>query len=318
MDNSPSRTSEPPTHPGSQHPAITPSRRAGFFSPVRIASLAAVTLTELARLKIFYFLLIFALIVIGNSAFMARLSFGEEFQMLKDVALGAMSIFTVLIAILATALLLPKDLEDRTVYTILAKPVPRYEYLLGKLCGIILLLVIATAVMTALFLAVLSIREQSAVQEAMRNTQLTAAPEALAAEINQIKTASFNWNLAPGIVIILLKACLLASFTLFVSTFATTSIFTMMITIAVYFIGHLQATAREYWLSGMDVQWWSRAFLAVIALLFPDLQAFNLADDVVTGVAIPLGLFTQTALLGCAYIAVYFVLACFLFSGREL
>ena len=57
--------------------------------------------------------------------------------MLKDVSLGAMSIFTSLLAIVATAQLLPRDLEDRTIYTILAKPVPRYEYLIGKLAGVL-------------------------------------------------------------------------------------------------------------------------------------------------------------------------------------
>ncbi len=71
---------------------------------------------------------------------MARLSFQQEFQVLKDVSLGAMSIFTSLLAIVATAQLLPRDLEDRTIYTILAKPVPRYEYLIGKLAGVLLLL----------------------------------------------------------------------------------------------------------------------------------------------------------------------------------
>jgi hypothetical protein len=99
----------------------------------RTTAIAAVTWTELVRLKVFYFLVIFALLVIGNSFFLARFSFEEEFQMLKDIALGAMSIFSSLLAILATATLLPKDMEDRTIYTILAKPVSRVEYLLGKL-----------------------------------------------------------------------------------------------------------------------------------------------------------------------------------------
>jgi hypothetical protein len=43
----------------------------------------------------------------------------------------------------------------------------------------------------------------------------------------------------------------------------------------------LQATAREYWLSGVDVEWWSRLLTAIVALLFPDLQAFNLTDDII-------------------------------------
>lgn len=98
------------------------------FSPSRILAITANTLTDLTRQKVFYVLLIFALVLIGSSVFLARFSFQQEFQILKDVSLGAMSIFTSLLAIVATARLIPQDLEDRTVSTILAKPVPRFEY----------------------------------------------------------------------------------------------------------------------------------------------------------------------------------------------
>ncbi len=291
------------------------------FSLARILALATNTLTELTRLKIFYFLLIFALLVIGNSVFMARLSFEEEFQMLKDVSLGAMSIFTALIAMLATAMLIPKDVEDRTIYTILAKPVPRFEYLLGKLLGIMMLLAITTAVMTVLFLAVMWMRESTLIAQATRDAQETpgGAVEELQLFIAKVQASTFNANLLPGIVIIFVKASLLAAFTLLVSTFASSSIFAMLMSIAVYFISHLQATAREYWLGpGADVQWWSRGILALVALLFPDLQAFNLSDAVVAGTAIPIGVFLQTLLLGGIYILVYYLIATFLFSNREL
>lgn len=130
------------------------------FSVARVAALAGNTLTELVRLKVFYFLLIFALLLIGNSLFMARLSFQQEFQVLKDVSLGAMSIFTSLLAIVASAQLIPRDVEDRTIYTILAKPVPRYEYLIGKLAGVLLLLGLSILAMSALFLGILFLREQ--------------------------------------------------------------------------------------------------------------------------------------------------------------
>lgn len=87
---------------------------------------------------------------------------------------------------------------------------------------------------------------------------------------------------------------------------------------ALYFIGHLQATAREFWLSGLEVEWWSRLLAAGVALLFPDLQAFNLTDDIIAGTAVPLSLFLNTAGLGILYIAVYSALAALVFSGREL
>jgi ABC-type transport system involved in multi-copper enzyme maturation permease subunit len=291
------------------------NRAAPIFSPFRITAMALNTLTELTRMKVFYFLLIFALVNIGLSFFAADLKTEEQFQLLKDVALGTMSIVTSLIAILATALLLPKDLEDRTTFTILAKPVPRYEYIAGKLLGIILLLAIAIAAMAALFLVVLWLRERT-ILSALAAMKLS--PEDLAVGIASVKAVTFNINLLPGILIIFVAASLLASLTLMISTFATSAIFTMMITIAIYFIGHLQATARGYWLDPMGVQWWTKPFLAIVALLFPDLQAFSLTDDIVAGVQIHWGLFAQTAALGVFYVAVYYSIACFLFSNREL
>ena len=287
------------------------------FSFGRLLAITTNTLTDLTRQKVFYFVLIFALLLIGSSVFMARLTFQQEFQILKDVSLGAMSIFTSLLAIVATARLIPQDIEDRTVYTILAKPVPRIEYLLGKLAGVLLLLAIGTLVMSAVFFVVLYLREQTVLNEIMR--QMSAAPrEQLDAALNAVRASALNINIFPAIVIIYLKACLLAALTLFVTTFATTNLFTIVVMVFIYFIGHLQATAREYWLQEHSASLITRIFLAVVALIFPDLQAFNLVDDVVAGTAIPLALLLRTAALGIFYTTIYTMLATVVFYGKEL
>src|SRR6266566_282140 len=287
------------------------------FSFSRVLAITVNTLTELTRLKVFYVLLVFALLLIGSSMFMAQFTFQQEFQILKDISLGAMSIFTSLLAIVATARLIPQDIEDRTVYTILAKPVPRFEYLLGKIGGVLLLLAISTFVMGAAFLLVLYMREQAVLHTTIR--QMSAAPrEQLDAAVRAVRASAYNIDMVPGITIIYLKACLLAALTLFVSTFATTNIFTIVVMAFIYFIGHLQATAREYWLQAHASGLITKIFLAVVALLFPDLQAFNLVDDIVAGTAISLGLFFKTALLGIFYTAIYTLLAAFVFYGKEL
>jgi ABC-2 type transport system permease protein len=287
------------------------------FSFGRIAAIAANTFTELTRLKTFYVVLLFALLLIGNSIFMAQLTFQQEFQVLKDIALGSMSIFTSLLAVVATARLIPRDLEDRTIYTILAKPVPRFEYLLGKLAGVLLLLALSVIIMSALFFIVLNVREQIVLRETMR--QMSAAPpEQIAEALRVVRASAMNFNLCPGIAIIYLKACLLASLTLFVSTFATTGIFTTLVVVFAYFIGHFQAIAREYWLQANGTGWLTRVFLAAVTLLFPDLQLFNLADDIVAGTSIPLALFAKTAALGSFYIGFYLLLAWTIFYRREL
>jgi len=288
-----------------------------LFSFQRILAIATNTLTELTRQKVFYVLLIFALVLIGSSVFMARFSFQQEFQIMKDVALGAMSIFSSLLAIVATARLIPQDVDDRTIYTILAKPVPRFEYLLGKLLGVLLLLAISVVLMSALFIVVLYVREQTVVSETLR--QMSRAPsEQMDDALNAVRTAGLNIDILSGVAIIYLKACLLAALTLFVSTFATTNIFTVVVMVFVYFIGHLQSTAREYWLEQQTAGWLTRAFLALVALIFPDLQAFNLVDEIVAGVAIPLALLAKTALLGIFYIVIYTLAATFVFYGKEL
>lgn len=228
-----------------------------------------------------------------------------------------MSIFTSLLAIIATARMLPQDIEDRTVYTILAKPVPRFEYLAGKLGGVLLLLAIATVTMSAIFLGALYLREQTALAETAR--QMSGLPqEQIADALRGIRTATFNANLFPGITLIYLKASLLAALTLFISTFATTNIFTVVVSVFVYFIGHLQGTAREFWLQEQCGGWLSRTFLVFVALVFPDLQQFNLADEIVAGTAIPLALFLKTIFLGSFYILLYLVLSIVVFADKEL
>ncbi|HMJ07045.1 MAG TPA: hypothetical protein VK474_12365 [Chthoniobacterales bacterium] len=275
------------------------------------------TLTELTRLKVFYVLLLFALALIASSTLVARLGFQEEFQVLKDVSLGAMGIFSSLLAIVATARLLPQDQEDRTVYTILARPVPRFEYVAGKLLGVLLLLALSLLAMSALFFLLLYFREQSALAETARQMS-PLPPEQLSAALDAVRRSVFTANLLPGIVIIFFKAGLLASLTLFISTFASTSLFSIVLAVFVYFIGHLQATAREFWLQEHGAAWFGRTFFALVALIFPDLQLFDFSDEIVVGAGIPLLFFLQIAALGAFYIVIYLLLAIAVFTGKEL
>ncbi len=292
--------------------AATPHKT---FSPARVTALASNTVLELFRLKIFYFLLLFGMGAMGCSLFFVNLTFQGQFQMLKDVCLGAMSIFTWLLAILPTAMLLPKDIEDRTLYTILAKPVPRFEYLLGKLLGILVLLAIATLLMSLLFAGILYGHLQSAIADTIRHTQ----PDALDAAIKELRDSAFNINLVPGILLIFIKASLCASLTLMISTFSTSWIFTVIISVTAYFIGSVQGLARAVWQehsTSMSVL--NSYFLEAISIFFPDLQIFNLVDDIVVGTAVPLMIFLKAAALGLGYTSLYLIIAYIMFAWKEL
>lgn len=285
-----------------------------WLSARRVAALAHNTLLELVRLKVFYFLLLFALLVIGSSIFTVNFSFQNPLQVLKDIGLGAMSIFSWLLGLLCTAGLLPKDKEDRTLYTILAKPVSRFEYLLGKLSGVFLLLAIAVALMSVVFAGVLALREQQEIASVMQSSP----PERLAADIAAVRAAAFQANLIPGILLILLKALLCSTLTLLLSTLASSNVFTLLTSVVIYLIGHVQGIAREAWLSGADSTAALRVLAGFVALVFPDLQLFNVVDEIAVGTALPASLFWQTTGFGVLYIAVYFLLAQVFFSAREI
>src|SRR5947199_9162090 len=88
-------------------------KRHRVFSFSRILAITSNTLTELTRLKVFYMLLVFGLLLIGSSLFMAQFSFQQEFHILNDVPLVVISMFTSLLAIVATARLLPRGIDAR-------------------------------------------------------------------------------------------------------------------------------------------------------------------------------------------------------------
>lgn len=88
--------------------------------------------------------------------------------------------------------------------------------------------------------------------------------------------------------------------------------------VCVYFVGHLEATAREFWLQSQGAGRGARLLFAVIALFFPDFQLFNLVDDIVVGTAIPAAIFLKTSALGFVYVGTYLLLAWAVFYRKEL
>lgn len=283
----------------------------------RIWAIATNTLLELVRQKVFYFMLVFAVLGIGVAFVFSGMPFAEQFQVLKRSSLGAMSIFSFLLATLATAMILPKDLEDRTLYTVLAKPVSRFDYLLGKLLGVYLLLIVAILLMSVFFVVALFAREQLAIASTLNDYGNT--PDGLAA-VAEIKKNAFQWNFGASILIVFTKAAVCASLTLLLSTFATSWIFTVMVSVVVFIIGHVQPVAREYWLnqSGVNPSIFLKAFFAVVSLVFPDFQLFDVVDEIAVGNPVPLSMISQTCGLGFGYIFVYGVVGYLFFANREL
>ncbi|MEO6742264.1 MAG: ABC transporter permease subunit [Chthoniobacteraceae bacterium] len=288
-----------------------------LFSFRRTAAIAVNTFRDLVRQKVFYFMLVFALILIGTSLGVASLSFQGQLQTVMDVCLGAMSVFTMLLAVLSTAMLLPKDMEDRTLYTILAKPVSRFEYLAGKLAGVTTILLVATLLMTAAFCLVLHFWQGREIENILLTEPAERAPAAIAA----LKAGTFTPTVFGAIGVIFLRSVVCATLTLMLSCFATSWLFTVIVAFMMIIAGHLVPIARSAWLGPLgsaDVPFHFAILLRLITVFVPDMQLFNVVDDIAGGVAVPGEIFLRIAGLGAGYIAVYLLVGYLFFAWREL
>ena len=182
----------------------------------RIVVLADNTFREAVRNKLLYNLLLFAILMIASSVLLADLHLGYKVRIFRDVGLAAIAIFGALIAIFVGINLVYRELAQRTVYITLAKPVRRWEFLLGKYVGLVAVLLLEITVMAAGFLLVLY----------SHDSPITA-------------------GLAYAILLIFVELVLLTAIALFFSSF-TTPYLAGMFTVALWIIGHLLADIRAF------------------------------------------------------------------------
>lgn len=279
------------------------------ISPARIWIIGLNTFTEAVRQKVFNFLLIFALVAIASASFFAQFSFSEQLKFVKDFCLGAMSVFGTLIAIVGTAQLLPSEVENRTIYTILAKPVRRFEFLVGKYLGSVLLILMSVVMMSLLFGAALTFKQSRLAAEVSEHVQPETGASAQEM-VAQIRVEAFDPDLVKGVLLIFVKLGLLAAITMLFSAFSTSMVFNVAMALMVFFAGHLRAPAMEMWGHHTVVMY----LLAII----PDLGAFNVADDIILGNKIPWTHVGAVALVGLGRTLIVVVAAHLIFSRREI
>jgi ABC-type transport system involved in multi-copper enzyme maturation permease subunit len=122
----------------------------------RVAAIAWNTFREAVRNKILYSLLFFAVLIIVSAVAIGNLTLHEEVRTIRDIGLFGIDLFGVIIAIFVGVNLLYKELDLKTVYTILPKPLWRWEFVLGKWLGMLLTLAVQMGVMGAVLALVLA------------------------------------------------------------------------------------------------------------------------------------------------------------------
>jgi ABC-2 type transport system permease protein len=303
-----------------------PSKTA-FFSPARSLIIAGSTFTQLMRMKVFYFLLIFVLVALAANFIELPHTVGPEsigidkLLMIKSPMIGIMKLFAIILGIVATALVIPKDLEDRTLYTILAKPVPRLDYLLGKLIGILALIFAGMVVMDLLLNIVLHFRTQELLDQRLAlATEVGWPQDAIDSDRADILKQGPTWSLQGAVFAVFLEAAIIAAVALLISTFSSSTLFTVICTTLVYFIGHFMADGRDYYLeqSSGDANPLTHLASKVLSVIFPDFRLFEVVDAAVGGKDFPADVMLKLIGVTALYLGIYTVLSWFVFSDKEI
>ena len=251
---------------------------------MKIVSIALNTFRENLRDKLLYNLLVFALLMIGSSILLMRLTLGEFHRLILDIGLGSINFFGVLIAIFVGIGLVNKEIDKKTIYTIISKPVARYQFLLGKYLGLSLTLLVNTGIMAGGLLIVLSVQ---------------AVP---------IQLVLFK-----AIGLVFLEFLVVTAVALLFSTF-TSATLSAIFTLAIYVIGHLTTDLRTFG-HKMDVV--GRTVIESLYYLMPNLDRFNLKGHVTHQLEVNAADLLLIVGYGAAYTALLLVLASAIFQRRD-
>ena len=250
-----------------------------------IAAIAWNTFREAVRDRILYSILAFACLLIGASIVVAGLSIGQESKIVKDLGLASSSLFGTFIAIFLGITLVSKEIERRTIYVIVSKPISRPAFLLGKYLGLVFTLTVTVGVM-ALLVFVLS----WLVDGRFTPTLLLAAGLDFVA-----------------LMIVTAVALLFSTF----STPTLSAIFTM----AVFVIGRLSGDLTLFAEQFADPAF--RGLIRAMYLVLPDLGRFQIGSRVVHGLPPVPGEIGMAAAYGVAYVGFVLLLAISVFQRRD-
>ena len=260
----------------------------GNLLKMKLAAIATNTFRETVRDKVLYNLVLFAVLLIGSSLLIGQLSISQDQKIIMDMGLSSMLVFGTLIAIFIGIGLVYKELDKRTVYSLLTKPIKRYEFILGKYCGLGLTLLVNSAVMTAsIVLALLYL------QRGFDRLQIA---------------------LIPAAYLIFLELAVVTAIALLLSSFSSPAL-SATLTFLMFVVGNFSGDFRIYAANSSSVV--SKSVLYALYYLLPNLSNFNFITIAAHGQIVSLNVVLSSTLYAIVYCGVLLSAAIVIFERRD-
>jgi ABC-type transport system involved in multi-copper enzyme maturation permease subunit len=254
----------------------------------RIVTIALGAFKESVRERVLYNLIVFAFLMIAAAILLGSISVGVEEIVLVNLGLAAISVFGLLMAIFIGIGLVSKEIERRTVYNILSKPVSRTQFILGKYAGLLLTLLVNTTIMTAGFYLALAFEKKG----------LTLG----------------DLSLLVAVYFILLQLAIVVGVAIFFSCIST-PILSAVLTFSLFMIGNLSSDIR--WFGQQSQSLWLEKATSALYYLLPNFSNFNVISQAAHGVRIPGILVAANTCYAFLYIAILVSGSVLIFEERE-
>jgi ABC-type transport system involved in multi-copper enzyme maturation permease subunit len=255
----------------------------------KLAAIALVTVREAIRQKLAVNLLVFAVGLLAASITISELTFGEQYRIIVDIGLSAMEVFGTLIAVFLGAGLVARDVERRALYMVIAKPVSRAQYLVGRYLGLAVTLVLNMAVMALVFTFVLALYTHGL--GFFRDTPFLAVLASMAVRFAVVSAVGTFFS------------CF--------STATLAAIFSLSLVVA----GHLSSDLVRYWSRQGPL---AGALGKLSYVLVPNLEALNLKEAMVYKDPVPASFALTGVGYGLLYAVAVVAFAAAVFSRRDL
>ena len=263
-----------------------------------IPRIALQVFRESVRDRVLYNLVLFAGLLIAASYLIGQLTAGQDVKIIKDLGLGATQVFGLFIAVFIGIGLVSKEVERRSIYSLLAKPVRRHELILGKYAGLVLTLAVNITVMAVAMYAVLGYMSWVESEEFRQSWEAPATDPALLL----------------AIFLIFAQLTLVTAIALFFSTFSS-PILSAVLTFGLFVVGHFNADLRNFEnvVDSRPAAYVARALYYVL----PNLAPFDIKAEVVHAQPVSLGYVALTTGYAVAYIGALLLASMFIFSRRD-
>jgi ABC-type transport system involved in multi-copper enzyme maturation permease subunit len=256
---------------------------------MNVWTVAANTFREAVRDRVLYNLVFFALLMMGAAILVGQISIGIEESVIISLGLTAISVIGIFIAVFIGVGLVSKEMDKRTLYALLAKPVERWQFLLGKFAGLAMTLAVNTAAMAVGLYGVLW---------AMKHTLVAS-----------------DWHLLLAVYLILLKLSLIVALAMLFSCF-TTPFLAILFTVGMYLAGVYAEDLRT--MQAVNLNPATMKLLKGISYLLPNFENFNVMGAVTHGRGVPAVLVLHDTGYTILYGAIVLGAAAVVFSRRNL